>query len=701
MSGPVSAVAVADLNFDGNPDLAAALGGSIADPGSDFVGISTGLSGGTFSSSQVFLTGSAPADLVVGDFNGDRKPDIATANSQDGIVSILLNTTVGTPQEPTTTALTTSAATAPFGTSVQLTATVTGPVDATGFPTGIINFYQGQTLLGNAPITGGTNQAVFSSTTLGVGTDPIIARYQGDGTFSPSASAVLNETITPTPGNGPDLVATFVSTTLPAQFAPGEKAAVKFTLTNAGNFTATGSITNTLYLSLDDTLDSGDIPITIKGSLAGVKLKLVKQKSMSLSGNFTVPAGTPLGDYVLLLNVNATDSLLESDNTNNTAVSPTLLTAVDAFGNVGGRANVILILPDADGTQVTYKLTGPGMGTVNVGDSGTDLSLTGTTAASALTITGKGGDGLVELDDLSATGPIGTIKAATTDISGNATLSGGVAKLQLNAGGTINENSTLTLGAGASSAITLDDGWNVNSTAGIKSLTAGTGIAAGGVHPDVIVDRNVPSTIAAPWIGSFTDKVDSVLNLTLSGIGSPGGVALSTASITQSLASATWSVAGTIGKLALHGVSSEASINIAGPVKTLSNTGDFGGNIAATLFGSVTITGDLSGDIFAGANFGPDGLLGGGDDTFAAGSISSLHIGGNATSTAFVAAGLDPVDDILLNGDDTLLPGGLIKSIVINGTADSASKFLAASLPTKVKIGGTTVIPSADPRFML
>jgi hypothetical protein len=701
-SGPVSAVAVDDFNFDGSPDLLAAEGGTIAVSGSDSVAISTGLTGGSFSSTLSIPSGSLPVAIAVGDFNGDRKLDIATANSGDGTFTVLLNTSAGTPQEATTISLTTSAATAPFGTSVQLTATITGPVDAVGLPTGNVNFYQGATLLGTAVIAGGTNQAVFSSTTLGVGTDPIIARYQGDGTFSTSASTALNETITPTPGNGPDLIATFVSTTLPAQFSPGEKATVKFTLTNAGNFTATGAITNTLYLSLDNMLDSGDIPVTIKGSLAGAKLKLAKQKSMPLTGNFTVPAGTPLGDYVLLVDVNATNSLLESDTTNNTAVSPTLLTAVDAFGNVGGRANVSLVLPDVDGTQVTYKLTGPGMGTVNVGDSGSDLSLTGTTAASALTISGKGGDSLVELHDFSADSAIGTIKALTTSVSGDATLSGGVTRLQLNNG------NNLTLGAGAASTLVLggadvidNSTWNVTSAAGIKSLKFIFPQGPSGIQPLIVASGPASGgAITAPWIGTLAAQTGQV-DLNLSGVGSPGGVALGSVNLAAPLTSANWSVTGAVGKVALHGVSSEVSINIAGPVKTLTNTGDFGGNIAASLFGSVVITGDLSGDILAGANFGADGLLGGGDDTFAAGSITSLRIGGSATAAALVAAGLDPVDDVLMDGNDVLIPGGFIKSITVNGSADPASRFLAATLPVKVKIGKTTVIPSADPRFML
>src|SRR4051794_3535468 len=41
-------------------------------------------------------TGSGPAAAVLGDFNGDNKPDIAVANSSATNISILLNSGTGT-----------------------------------------------------------------------------------------------------------------------------------------------------------------------------------------------------------------------------------------------------------------------------------------------------------------------------------------------------------------------------------------------------------------------------------------------------------------------------------------------------------------------------------------------------------------------------------------------------------------------------
>ena len=47
---------------------------------------------GTFAAKTDFATGAGPASVAVGDFNGDGKPDLATANYSANTVSVLLNT---------------------------------------------------------------------------------------------------------------------------------------------------------------------------------------------------------------------------------------------------------------------------------------------------------------------------------------------------------------------------------------------------------------------------------------------------------------------------------------------------------------------------------------------------------------------------------------------------------------------------------
>jgi Ca2+-binding RTX toxin-like protein len=83
-------VAVGDFNGDGNQDLVTAnFGGS-----SNNVSVLLGNGSGNFDPAVNFAVGLGPLSVAIGDFNGDGKPDLATANRNTTTVSVLLNTTV-------------------------------------------------------------------------------------------------------------------------------------------------------------------------------------------------------------------------------------------------------------------------------------------------------------------------------------------------------------------------------------------------------------------------------------------------------------------------------------------------------------------------------------------------------------------------------------------------------------------------------
>ena len=91
-SGGISiptAIAIGDFNMDGHPDLAVANGGltcSITPDGIEHctadhsLGILLGNGDGTFQTAATYQTGAEPISVVVADFNGDGKPDVAVAN---------------------------------------------------------------------------------------------------------------------------------------------------------------------------------------------------------------------------------------------------------------------------------------------------------------------------------------------------------------------------------------------------------------------------------------------------------------------------------------------------------------------------------------------------------------------------------------------------------------------------------------------
>jgi hypothetical protein len=699
LAGPGAGIAAGDFNFDGDADVVVANGA--ATNGTNEVTIATGAGDGSFSTFGDAATGLDPVAVAVGDFNNDGKSDLAIADEAGGQVSILLNNTVGTVLKPTTTTLQSSDTSVPYGQPVQFTATVatSGTGADIGTPVGSVEFFGGIHLLDTETL-GDTGSALFSTSSLNVGNNQIYAQYIGDSTFAASTSNSVEQTITPSSGHGPDLVGSFVSSTVPPVVVPGRKAIVKIRVTNQGNTTATGTITNDIYLSLDDTLDPSDILVPLTGQLAQPKVKLRPGQSMVLTGVLAIPTDAPNGDYILLADINDTQTLLESDYSNNIAVSPSTTADVDEFGAIGGRQSAILTLPDADGTAVTYKLAGPGTGTVAVGDDGIDVSLTGTTAASSLTITAAGGNGFADLNSISSNGPLASITAPKADLATSLTLAGAARKIVLNNVGTAEQNNTITLGPGAPATISLG---NVVSTtlvasSGIDSLTVGNFTTSSKAPPSgfgPIAAYN--SQIAAPWIGSLISKGDFETPLSLSGAGAPGGVALRQATIHDIPSNLSWVVTGSVGKVAIASASPPSgspglTLIATGQLGSFSDAGNFAGLLSASDIGSVTIDGNLNGNILAGDNLA--------DQTFGAGSINSLKVTGSVSSS-LITAGLSndvlPVDD----SSETLIPGGRIKSLFIGGPVDSSSRFLADSLPPKVQIGGTTVTPAADPLFQI
>jgi hypothetical protein len=90
-AGPnISAMAVGDFNGDGKLDLVT------ANNGNKTVSVLLGNGNGTFETAVSYTVGSSPNSVAVGDFNGDGKLDLVTANSGDNDVSVLLGNGNGT-----------------------------------------------------------------------------------------------------------------------------------------------------------------------------------------------------------------------------------------------------------------------------------------------------------------------------------------------------------------------------------------------------------------------------------------------------------------------------------------------------------------------------------------------------------------------------------------------------------------------------
>jgi len=162
-------------DFNGDHKLDVASGGSDA--------LLLGNGDGTLQAAQ-FL-GASGIGTVTADFNGDGRPDLAV-----GAVTILLNVSNGF-VIPTTTAVVSSSNPSSFGQSVTFTATVTP--QAAGTPTGTVTFNDGSTQLGQSSLSGGT--AMLTTSALAIGAHSITASYSGDSNYAASVSSTLNQVV--------------------------------------------------------------------------------------------------------------------------------------------------------------------------------------------------------------------------------------------------------------------------------------------------------------------------------------------------------------------------------------------------------------------------------------------------------------------------------------------------------------------------
>lgn len=96
-------------------------------------------------------------------------------------------------QATTSTILSSSLNPSTLGQNVTFTATVTVATPGAGTPSGLVNFFDGSTMIGSVTLNAGV--ATFETSTLSLGTHLITAQYLGDINFSGSTSAILNQIV--------------------------------------------------------------------------------------------------------------------------------------------------------------------------------------------------------------------------------------------------------------------------------------------------------------------------------------------------------------------------------------------------------------------------------------------------------------------------------------------------------------------------
>ncbi len=97
------AVVVADFNGDGRPDIAT------ANSTSNNISILLQNGDGTFQAAVNYPVGNRPLSLQIGDVNGDGKPDLLVVNATDNTIGVLLGNGDGTFQTEKTTTISATA----------------------------------------------------------------------------------------------------------------------------------------------------------------------------------------------------------------------------------------------------------------------------------------------------------------------------------------------------------------------------------------------------------------------------------------------------------------------------------------------------------------------------------------------------------------------------------------------------------------
>jgi predicted extracellular nuclease len=134
---------------------------------------------------QPTATGPQMGTLTLNDSDANKTQTVSLSGTGAGIYSAIL--------------LTAAPSTAVSGTSVVLTATLSG--NSTNLPSGSVNFFSNGVQIGTATISSGV--ALFTTKTLAVGSDAITATYSGD-TAYPTVSTTAPVTVTITAAPVPD-----------------------------------------------------------------------------------------------------------------------------------------------------------------------------------------------------------------------------------------------------------------------------------------------------------------------------------------------------------------------------------------------------------------------------------------------------------------------------------------------------------------
>lgn len=136
----------------------------------------------------------------------------------------------------------------------------------------------------------------------------------------------------PTPG-GPDLTDSFVGA-FPTSVLTGAKSKGKLRIVNQGAALTSSGLQVALFTSSDSAFNAGDSQFA---TLSTGPLKLKAGGSKVISIQFTYPSGIADGNYFIIASVDATNQVMESDESNNTTAIAGAVTISAPFVDLAGK----------------------------------------------------------------------------------------------------------------------------------------------------------------------------------------------------------------------------------------------------------------------------------------------------------------------------------------------------------------------------
>lgn len=485
---------------------------------------------------------------------------------------------------------------------------------------------------------------------------------------------------------------------IPDTIVPGDRLMAPIFVVNNGPMVAIGKVTVNFYLSTNTTFDASD---TLVRSYANEDLELPvytgdPSQLGTFTGDLTIPATATPGGYFLIVRILPNNQIGDLNQNNNIAATNDNWTLARKFGSFDGRTNVAMVLQDAEGTKITYTLTGGGYGEVTQSPDGFAVTLFNVGNNSQAAAATSGGDGKFDFTSIAINGSVSSFFAPNGRLRGPLTTTTGFGAMTL---GDVPGPLTITVpNTSATPSFDFDNVTNlvINSAVGITRLDATTWL-----DNDATPDR-----VTAPWLGQLNIFGNTNVNLLLTGRGG-NQPTLGPVNITGVIKGGAWSVNGIGSSITAAASTVQFSATFNQRLDLLkTTTGTFRGVLTARTITTINIGRDiLASKILAGAYLGEDGRLGGtgvNADVYRQGTITTIYVAHN-TANSIIGAGFDPVDGVFKNGNDRIIGGvnSKIGAITVANISGKTTRFLTAKYTGLITFGTQEIDWRTSNRFIL